>query len=74
MSRPHRHRRPPDLDRVRLVASERFPRGACRDSFTATFIFELGNLHFGRKRVQPAGLEIREFYETASGKLMFSAS
>jgi REP element-mobilizing transposase RayT len=34
-------------------------------------IFELGNLHHGRKRLQPASREIREFYEAAAPKLKF---
>jgi REP element-mobilizing transposase RayT len=34
-------------------------------------IFELGNLHHGRKRVQPAGKEIREFLASAKSKLKF---
>jgi REP element-mobilizing transposase RayT len=34
-------------------------------------VFELGNLHHGRKRVQPLSREIREFYEAASSRLKF---
>lgn len=45
------------------------PRGSNSQEIHAANIAPLGELHFGRKRVQPAGQEIREFYEAARGVL-----
>ena len=47
------------------------PRGSMSNFVCSDIIFELGNLHHGRKRIQPASKEIREFYEVASAKLKF---
>jgi REP element-mobilizing transposase RayT len=41
------------------------PRGSSSHSIRRTAIADLGELHHGRKRVQPAGREIREFYNVA---------
>lgn len=41
------------------------PRGSTSKTIRVNAIAELGELHFGRKRVQPLGRDIRRFYETA---------
>lgn len=41
------------------------PRGSTSTFVQSDAIARLGELHFGRKRVQPAGIIIREFYEAA---------
>ncbi len=43
------------------------PRGSMSKAIKSDIISELGQLHYGRKRMQPAGKEIREFYEDARG-------
>ena len=45
------------------------PRGSMSKAIKSDIISELGQLHYGRKRMQPAGKEIREFYEDARGIL-----
>src|SRR5688572_27904014 len=45
------------------------PRGSTSHFIESDVIFELGNLHCGRKKVQPCSREIREFYEVAATKL-----
>ena len=47
------------------------PRGSMSNFVSSDVIFELGNLHHGRKNIQPVSRDIREFYETASAKLKF---
>lgn len=47
------------------------PRGSMSSSIASDVIAELGELHHGRKRVQPAGREIRTFYGRASEVLKF---
>ena len=47
------------------------PRGSMSNLVNSDVIFELGDLHRGRKRLQPASCVIREFYEAASSKLKF---
>src|SRR5690348_580113 len=42
------------------------PRGSGSRTVHSDIIAELGALHFGRKRVQPAGRVVREFYERAA--------
>ncbi len=32
---------------------------------------DLGKLHFGRKKIQPAGYEVREFYDAAADRLKY---
>jgi hypothetical protein len=46
------------------------PRGSMSDTIKRDMLAELGELHQGRKRVQPAGREIREFYEKAKDLLL----
>jgi len=41
------------------------PRGSGSRAIQRDMIAELGELHYGRKRVQPAGRDIREFYQGA---------
>lgn len=41
------------------------PRGSSSQSIRKDILTELGALHLGRKRIQPAGQEIRSFYEKA---------
>jgi len=45
------------------------PRGSSSNFVWSDVIFELGDLHEGRKRVQPSSSAIREFYSAAQGKL-----
>ena len=45
------------------------PRGSTSHFVESDVIFELGNLHHGRKKVQPAGSVIRAFYEQAATRL-----
>jgi hypothetical protein len=47
------------------------PRGSTSRSIASDVIAELGALHYGRKRVQPASREIRCFYERAEEVLKF---
>ncbi len=42
------------------------PRGSTSHYIASDIIAELGELHFGRKKVQPAGREIRDFYHHAA--------
>ena len=65
---PHRHRASPDLDRLRLVASQRSTRKLFEDD-PADILKPLGELYCGRKRLQPASYEIRAFYEHATDVL-----
>src|ERR671912_67227 len=45
------------------------PRGSTSHFIESDVIFELGNLHYGREKVQPSSREIREFYDIAATKL-----
>lgn len=45
------------------------PRGSSSHEIRSAKIADLGELHFGRKRVQPAGREIRKFYDAAHPRL-----
>lgn len=44
-------------------------RGSTSRSIRNDLIADLGELHFGRKAIQPAGREIKAFYEQAAAKL-----
>jgi REP element-mobilizing transposase RayT len=46
-------------------------RGSTSHTIRSDIIAELGALHHGRKRIQPASREIRAFYERATDKLAF---
>jgi hypothetical protein len=45
------------------------PRGSTSTSVRNEAIAGLGDLHYGRKRIQPAGKIIHEFYDAASAVL-----
>ena len=45
------------------------PRGSTSHTIRCDLIAELGELHQGRKRVQPASADIKRFYEIACGVL-----
>lgn len=45
------------------------PRGSGSSTVRGDIIAELGALHFGRKKVQPAGRLVREFYDEAADRL-----
>ncbi len=45
------------------------PRGSTSTLIRNDLITELGDVHFGRKRIQPAGKDIRAFYEQAAAVL-----
>jgi len=45
------------------------PRGSGSRTIRSEILAELGELHFGRKRVQPAGRVVRQFYEQAADLL-----
>ena len=47
------------------------PRGSMSRTIASDVIAELGKLHYGRKRSQPAAREIREFREHAKNVLKF---
>jgi REP element-mobilizing transposase RayT len=47
-------------------------RGSMSRFVASDVLKQLGELHYGRKRVQPAGRSIRQFYEIASDLLKFS--
>lgn len=45
------------------------PRGSGSQSIRSDVLAQLGELHFGRKKIQPAGREVREFYQEAADLL-----
>lgn len=47
------------------------PRGSGSSSIASDLIAELGELHFGRKPIQPASRLVRDFYERAGERLLF---
>jgi REP-associated tyrosine transposase len=47
------------------------PRGSGSHSVASTRIAERGELHYGRKKIQPAGFVIRESYEKAESVLSY---
>lgn len=47
------------------------PRGSGSRTISSDPIASLGDLHFGRKPVQPAGREVRTFYDRAASRLLF---
>ena len=48
------------------------PRGSTSRSIASDVIAELGELHYGRRKVQPPSHEIREFYGRAKQVLKFA--
>ena len=47
-------------------------RGSMSRYVHSDVISDLGTLHYGRKRVQPAARDVRAFYEAVKGKLKFN--
>ena len=47
------------------------PRGSTSSAIGSDVIAQLGQLHYGRRKVQPAGKVIREFYQRATDVLKF---
>ena len=47
------------------------PRGSTSKWIRSDLLSELGGLHYGRKRIQPKSIVIREFYEDAVARLNF---
>ncbi len=47
------------------------PRGSMSQELRCANIAPLGEIHYGRKRIQPAGVLIKEFYEAARGVLKY---
>ena len=47
------------------------PRGSCSRTIRADSLKDLGELRFGRKKIQPASRDIRAFYEQASARLKY---
>ncbi len=47
------------------------PRGSTSRAIATDLIAGLGDLHYGRKRIQPAGWVIRDFYDRAKDVLKF---
>ncbi len=45
------------------------PRGSTSNAIRSDWVAELGDVHQGRKQVQPAGWEIRAFYQQAADVL-----
>lgn len=48
------------------------PRGSMSREIRCAAIADLGELHYGRKKIQPAGKLVREFYEAARSVLKHS--
>src|SRR5918999_1641369 len=47
------------------------PRGSGSQTVYTPILAELGAVHFGRKKLQPARSKVREFYQTAEPLLQF---
>ncbi len=47
------------------------PRGSTSKTIACDVIAELGSLHFGRKRVQPSGREVKEFQDRSRAVLKY---
>jgi REP element-mobilizing transposase RayT len=47
------------------------PRGSGSTSVLSDLLAELGELHFGRRKIQPAHRQVREFYNQAEPRLRF---
>lgn len=45
------------------------PRGSTSQCIRQDVLAELGEVHFGRRRIQPTGYDVREFYGEAAEKL-----
>jgi REP element-mobilizing transposase RayT len=47
------------------------PRGSTSKELCCDLLAQLGELHYGRKKIQPAGPVLREFYHQAAALLQF---
>ena len=47
------------------------PRGSMSKSIASDVIAQLGKLHYGRKKVQPSGREVRQFQDQSRGALKY---
>jgi REP element-mobilizing transposase RayT len=47
------------------------PRGSGSTKISSRLVAELGELHFGRKTIQPSSRELRDYYKRADGMLQF---
>lgn len=47
------------------------PRGSMSQDIATDILTQLGEVHYGRKKIQPAGWEIREFYQKAKPLLKY---
>jgi REP element-mobilizing transposase RayT len=47
------------------------PRGSMSNLIRNDILKELGELHYGRKRIQPASRDIRDFYDSATSLLKY---
>ena len=47
------------------------PRGSCSRTIRVDWLKDLGELHYGRKKIQPASRDIRAFYAQASARLKY---
>src|SRR6266545_3793099 len=47
------------------------PRGSTSQTLYSDVLAELGEIHFGRKKVQPPRREVKEFYERAADLLQY---
>src|SRR5437773_9430657 len=47
------------------------PRGSMSRTIASDVIAELGELHYGRKKIQPASKDIRKFFDRAAEKLKY---
>jgi len=45
------------------------PRGSTSKTIHSDLLHDLGELHFGRKRIQPTGRDIHTFYDQAAERL-----
>lgn len=45
------------------------PRGSMSNCIRYEILSDLGELRYGRKKIQPASIDIRKFYEAAAAKL-----
>ena len=56
-----------------MVRFSNDPRGSGSKQVNSDILAELGELHYGRKPLQPAGWKVEEFYETlVDGKKVMS--
>lgn len=49
------------------------PRGSWSDAIRVEPLRDLGEIHYGRKAIQPSGADVRAFYESAQDRLKHEA-